>query len=202
MSVESEFEYEKQQIANMVKRLRAYANLSQRDLSKITGISQADISKLERGLGNPSLNTISRIMSATGTSLNMNYTVLNIDGQDTKAEIWPDLSKHVIDVAKESSELIVDQIGDEVAQVVLFGSCARGENSEDSDMDIAALVNCEREDISRFTDIFAQIGADMMDKYQELVNIVAIPFNEYISKKSWYPFYKNIEDEGIVLYAK
>ena len=138
MSVESEFEYEKQQIANMVKRLRAYANLSQRDLSKITGISQADISKLERGLGNPSLNTISRIMSATGTSLNMNYTVLKIEGQDVKAEIWPDLSKHVMDVAKESSELIVDHIGDEVAQVVLFGSCARGENNEDSDMDIAA----------------------------------------------------------------
>ena len=73
MSVESEFEYEKMQIAFMVKRLRAYASLSQRDLSNLTGISQADISKIERGLGNPSINTIARIMNATGTSLDFDY---------------------------------------------------------------------------------------------------------------------------------
>ncbi|SCZ77724.1 helix-turn-helix domain-containing protein [Pseudobutyrivibrio xylanivorans] len=201
MSVESEFEYEKQQIANLVKRLRAYSQLSQRDLSRITGISQADISKIERGLGNPSINTISRIMSATGASLNVEYKI-NIDGEDYKAEIWPDLNSHIRTVAKESSDLLVDNIGEEIEKVVLFGSCARGDNTEDSDMDIAALIKCERSELSRFTDIFAQIGADMMDKYQELVNIVGIPIGEYIEKKSWYPFYKNIDDEGIVLYAK
>lgn len=75
MMENTEFNAEKKQLANMVKRLRAYYHLSQRDLSKLSGISQADISKIERGLGNPSLSTISRIMSATGNSLNMDYVI-------------------------------------------------------------------------------------------------------------------------------
>ena len=75
-----------------------------------------------------------------------------------------------------------------VEKIVLFGSCARGTNNEDSDMDIAALIKCERNEIYNYSDIFAQIGSDMMDKYQELVNIVGIPFKEFCEKKSWYPF--------------
>ena len=71
-----EFRSEKKQLSDMVKRLRAYYHLSQRDLSKLSGISQADISKIERGLGNPSLSTISRIMSATGNRLNMEHVQL------------------------------------------------------------------------------------------------------------------------------
>ena len=201
MNSKDEFEYERQQIANLVRRLRIYAGLSQRELSKITGITQADISKLERGIGNPSLNTISRIMSATGTSLELDYTHNN-DYPVNNIEIWPNLSQHIHKVADESTSIIVDKIGDEIEKIVLFGSCARGTNNEDSDMDIAALIKCERNEIYNYSDIFAQIGSDMMDKYQELVNIVGIPFKEFCEKKSWYPFYRNIDNEGIVLYQR
>ena len=138
MSVESEFEYEKMQIANMVKRLRAYAALSQRDLSKLTGISQADISKIERGLGNPSINTIARIMNATGASLDFEYNRVN-KGATEQIEIWPNLSSHIKLVANNSSNLLVNELGDEIERIILFGSCARGENTDESDIDIAAI---------------------------------------------------------------
>lgn len=201
MSVESEFEYEKMQIANMVKRLRAYASLSQRDLSNLTGISQADISKIERGLGNPSINTIARIMNATGASLDFDYNRVNKRATE-QIEIWPNLSSHIKLVANNSSNLLVNELGDEIERIILFGSCARGENTDESDIDIAAIVRCERTELNKYSDIFAQIGADMMSKYQELVNIVGIPLNEFLEKKSWYPFYNNIDEEGLILYAR
>ena len=201
MSVESEFEYEKMQIANMVKRLRAYAALSQRDLSNLTGISQADISKIERGLGNPSINTIARIMNATGTSLDFDYNRVN-KGATEQIEIWPNLSSHIKLVANNSSNLLVNELGDEIEKIILFGSCASGENTDESDIDIAAIVRCERTELNKYSDIFAQIGAIMMSKYQELVNIVGIPLNEFLEKKSWYPFYNNIDEEGLILYAR
>ncbi len=43
---------------------RKSLNLSQADLAELTGIHQADISRLENGNGNPSLKTLKRL--ATG----------------------------------------------------------------------------------------------------------------------------------------
>ena len=48
---------------------RAQKGLSQRDLAQETGIIQAEISKIERGKGNPTLTTMQRIAKALGKSL-------------------------------------------------------------------------------------------------------------------------------------
>ncbi len=57
------------QIGNSVAEARAKAGLSQQALSKITGIDQSDISKIERGIGNPSVATLNRIAEALGAKL-------------------------------------------------------------------------------------------------------------------------------------
>ena len=48
---------------------RAKAGLSQKELSELTGINQSDISKIERGVANPSVATLERIASALGGHL-------------------------------------------------------------------------------------------------------------------------------------
>ncbi len=48
---------------------RESANITQKELAEKTGIYQADISKLERGLGNPSLATLKRL--AEGLSMDI-----------------------------------------------------------------------------------------------------------------------------------
>ena len=48
---------------------RAKAGLSQKELSELTGIDQSDISKIERGVANPSVATLERIASALGGHL-------------------------------------------------------------------------------------------------------------------------------------
>ncbi len=197
MMENTEFNAEKKQLANMVKRLRAYYHLSQRDLSKLSGISQADISKIERGLGNPSLSTISRIMSATGNSLNMDYVIAseNINAHiETRKE---NLDSEILQLTEESALRIRSSFGDRVSQIILFGSCARGENTKDSDVDIALILNGKYNHLL-YEDILSDISADMMDKYNELVNFICLSLKDYTEKKEWYPFYKNIEKEGIL----
>lgn len=197
MMENTEFNAEKKQLANMVKRLRAYYHLSQRDLSKLSGISQADISKIERGLGNPSLSTISRIMSATGNSLNMDYVIAseNISAHiETRKE---NLDSEILQLAEESALRIRSSFGDRVSQIILFGSCARGENTKDSDVDIALILNGKYNHLL-YEDILSDISADMMDKYNELVNFICLSLKDYTEKKGWYPFYMNIEKEGIL----
>ena len=52
-----------------VAMARADKGLSQTDLSKATGIDQSDLSKIERGVANPSVNTLNRIADALDTKL-------------------------------------------------------------------------------------------------------------------------------------
>lgn len=60
-------------IANMLASTRASVGISQLELSKRTGIDQSDISKLERGIGNPSINTLNRLASALGKELTIKF---------------------------------------------------------------------------------------------------------------------------------
>ena len=48
---------------------RAKAGLTQKQLAALTGIDQSDLSKLERGLSNPSIGTLQRIANALGGKL-------------------------------------------------------------------------------------------------------------------------------------
>jgi len=52
---------------------RNNAGLTQKQLSERTGITQADISRLENGNGNPSLRTLKRLASAMEMSLKLEF---------------------------------------------------------------------------------------------------------------------------------
>lgn len=52
---------------------RMEAGMTQKQLAEMTGISQGDISKMERGLGNPSLNTLKRLAKGMGKRLKIEF---------------------------------------------------------------------------------------------------------------------------------
>lgn len=54
-----------------VASARARAGLSQKQLAELTGIDQSDISKIERGVANPSVATLDRIATALGGTLSI-----------------------------------------------------------------------------------------------------------------------------------
>ena len=52
---------------------RIRAGMTQTELSKKTGISQADISRLENGTRNPSLSLLKRLADAMNTTLKIEF---------------------------------------------------------------------------------------------------------------------------------
>ena len=52
---------------------RIQAGLTQKELSKKSGISQADISRLENGTRNPSLSLLKRLADAMNTTLKIEF---------------------------------------------------------------------------------------------------------------------------------
>ncbi|MDD6631879.1 MAG: helix-turn-helix transcriptional regulator [Lachnobacterium sp.] len=52
---------------------RISQNLTQRELAERTGINQADISKLENGTRNPSVNLLKRLADGMGMALKIEF---------------------------------------------------------------------------------------------------------------------------------
>lgn len=61
------------QIIKSMIEVRQGKNLTQQDLSLLTGISQADISRIENGNANPSIKTLQRIAEGLGKSLKIEF---------------------------------------------------------------------------------------------------------------------------------
>ena len=61
--------------ASAVAAARAASELSQKQLAALTGIDQSDISKIERGVANPSIATLERIAKALGGQLTINISI-------------------------------------------------------------------------------------------------------------------------------
>ena len=56
---------------------RTAQNLTQKELSKRTGINQADISKLENGTRNPTVSLLKRLAEAMGMELRIQFIPKN-----------------------------------------------------------------------------------------------------------------------------
>ena len=63
----------KEELAAALSEARGEKGLSQRDLSKLTGIQQADICKLENANSNPSFNTLLRLAEGMGKRLKIEF---------------------------------------------------------------------------------------------------------------------------------
>ena len=60
-------------IINVMIKARKEQGLTQKQLSELTGISQADISRIENGTRNPSLEMIKRLAAGMGMQLKLEF---------------------------------------------------------------------------------------------------------------------------------
>lgn len=61
------------QLINAMLDARKEKNITQKELSDITGIAQSDISRIENGNANPSLKTIERIAAGVGKKIRLEF---------------------------------------------------------------------------------------------------------------------------------
>ena len=67
-SLEAEF-----QVIKEIIEARKDKNITQKELSDLTGITQGDISKIENGNANPSLKTLKKLAAAFGKKLVISF---------------------------------------------------------------------------------------------------------------------------------
>lgn len=88
--------------------------------------------------------------------------------------------------------------GDNIRQIILYGSVARNEATAESDVDIAVILNGSLSGDTR--DAFLEFSANLDLKYERVFSIIDI---ERSNMEKWgdvLPFYRNIREEGVVLW--
>lgn len=104
-------------------------------------------------------------------------------------------------VKKEVFDLVYRLMGTDLVEIILYGSCARGDFTKDSDVDIALLTKCDRIEVKKYDDGLDAIATHLAMRYFAIVNFVSLPHDEFLEKKTWYGYFQNIEKEGEVLYG-
>lgn len=104
-------------------------------------------------------------------------------------------------ILKKVAALYREVYGDKIVRILLYGSYARGTASEDSDIDIVALVNGEREQLQQDIKKIWDITSDMELDYGVILSPTVIPYNEFEKYKRDIPYYRNIDKEGIRIVA-
>lgn len=98
-------------------------------------------------------------------------------------------------------KLIPPVLKNDLVQMIMYGSCARGDYNDDSDIDIALLTRCDRKTAKKYDDLLMDIVTEIAMQLDMLVEYICIPYTEFETKKGWYGYYKNIDHEGVVIYG-
>ncbi|WP_242987011.1 nucleotidyltransferase domain-containing protein [Blautia marasmi] len=92
-----------------------------------------------------------------------------------------------------------DLLGSRLSKVILYGSYARGDNHDHSDVDVMILVKMTDAEIKR-------IENDVYDMAFEIEIETGIDISPIIKNQEQYeywvdtlPFYRNVRDEGVVI---
>jgi predicted nucleotidyltransferase len=114
----------------------------------------------------------------------------------------PTLTNEVIqNIFFDLTNVVPERLHGDLDRIVLYGSCARGDYHDDSDVDVALLTKCGRDGVKKYEDSIDEIATDLAMRYLAIVNFVLIPTEEFNQKKEWYPFFKSIEQEGKTIYG-
>ena len=111
------------------------------------------------------------------------------------------IPKANMEALQEALKILKKILKDNLIKIVLYGSYARGDYNNFSDIDIFILVNSKKEDLNKILNLISTNLFELDLKYNVTINPLIENtkiFNEY---KESSLLFENIEKEGVVLYG-
>ena len=103
------------------------------------------------------------------------------------------LKKLLDDVAENSRNIFRDSLH----SVILFGSYARGDYDEESDVDIFIIADVESDELHHFRKQINVLCGNLLMEYGVVVSIIEKDLKTYNRYADILPLYKNIAKEGV-----
>lgn len=106
-------------------------------------------------------------------------------------------SSEVTNLAHKYVYEVKNILTEDFLSAVLYGSYARGDFNNDSDVDIAIFTNCSPKEYYQLFEQIAELTFEFNAKYDVLISPIFLNIHVYQENLSILPFYQNIEKEGI-----
>ena len=111
------------------------------------------------------------------------------------------LPTQIDDVIQEFIKGVKSILGERLKKIILYGSYARGDYNDSSDIDIMILTDLSDDEIIKYRDKIWDYAYDI--EWNNNFNIMLSPIvkniNKYNQRKMIVPFYMNVQKEGEVL---
>lgn len=109
--------------------------------------------------------------------------------------------RELISLLEELKSELQKIYGNHLVNIILYGSYARGDYDSESDIDIMVLVDLDNVEQSKYREVLTEKMTDISIKYDVLVSVVDSNYEDFKIRASYVPFYKNVIQEGIKVYA-
>ena len=98
---------------------------------------------------------------------------------------------------EEAQSNLEKVFGSKLLSVVLYGSYARGDYNDESDIDVMALVDMNRDDLNKYRRCVSDMANDIDLKYNVLLSIKLQDKTSFEKYGNAIPLYQNIVKEGV-----
>ena len=95
-----------------------------------------------------------------------------------------------------------DIYGDKLKKIFLYGSYARGDNEEGSDLDIMVLVDMDEGEINKKRDEVLDMVVDLTTRYGIVLSIIENNYDYFYDWAKVVPFFTNVIREGVNIYGE
>ncbi len=100
-------------------------------------------------------------------------------------------------ITKEVAKLSAETLKEKLDSVILYGSYARGDYDEESDIDMMILADVPAEDCWKYTQALADRMTDTELMYDIIISVHVVSADVFAQYMNDLPFYRNVNREGI-----
>lgn len=106
----------------------------------------------------------------------------------------------LITLIENLNKVLKEVYGDNLKDVILYGSYARGDYNIESDLDIMVLLDLDSEEQRKYRRTLISKITDLSINHDIVISVIDVDYTDFNKRTTYVPFYKNVLREGIRIY--
>ena len=111
------------------------------------------------------------------------------------------MTTNIKEIMQQFADRVRGLLGNTLDSVIVYGSYARGDYSELSDIDVMILVTLSEEKIKKISDEISDMAFEYLMKFGVDISPVITNIDHFNYWVDNLPYYRNVRDEGVRLSA-
>jgi len=114
----------------------------------------------------------------------------------------PVLNEELNTILSEVTESIKKLYGSKLKKIILYGSYAMGCQDEESDIDLMVLIDMDEPQLRNYDKKLNEIISDIGYRHLKVLSLIDMSYEKYNKWVDVVPYYKNVKNQGVVVYEQ